>query len=95
MLHDLLSKTSSKVETREEWNRVQKLGHTHWIVWKGFLGLSLPIGLIVHFTIFLTGGVLWTSSVAINVGVLFLWLIAGYLTADLIWHQLERRYDEE
>lgn len=94
MLRDFWSRTSPKVKSRDEWNLLKEHGHVSFILWKGFLGFSLQGVLVTALTLFLIGVDPWTSSAVTNVGLLFLWLIGGYLAADALWHQLERRYGQ-
>lgn len=93
----LLERTSLKVEDREAWDAVKERGHTDWILWKGLIGSSIPIALSVHGSlwIFFGGNAAWSRSFGVNVVLIFWWAVAGYVAADVTWHQMERRYASE
>lgn len=93
-LRRLQERTSVRLEDRDAWEAARKRGHTDWILWKGLLGFTLPVALSVHAALWIFFGstAAWSHSFGLNVVVIFWWALGGYVAADLIWHQMERRY---
>ena len=93
-LRQLQQRTSVRLKNRQAWQAERKRGHGDWILWKGLIGFSIPMALLVHATLWIVFGrsAAWSSSFGINVVVILWWVLGGYVAADVIWHQMEGRY---
>lgn len=92
-LREFWKRTTPRARDRAEWEQARQRGYADWILWKGILGFSLQIGLLVHGTMLLVGVRPWTSSAALNLGLLAMWLVGGFAAGDLTWRQFRNRFD--